>query len=83
MNDEDIRRSLLGLLHDLGVVIRFPGDMQVLNPRWVTQGVYGLLTSEQLVKTQGQFDLKEVGEILAGLPNAKTRYPSHTHRAVD
>jgi small GTP-binding protein len=82
LNDEDIRRSLLGLLHDLGVVIRFPGDMQVLNPRWVTQGVYGLLTSKQLVKTQGQFDLNEVGEILTVLPNARTRYPSHTHRRL-
>ena len=53
LNDEDLRKSLLGLLHDLGVVIRFPGDTQVLNPRWVTQGVYGLLTSAQLVKDAG------------------------------
>jgi internalin A len=82
LNDEDLRQSLLGLLHDLGVVIRFPGDTQVLNPRWVTQGVYGLLTSMQLVKEQGQFDLKDVGKILAGLPDAKDRYPSHTHRRL-
>jgi small GTP-binding protein len=82
LKDEDLQRSLLGLLHDLGVVIRFPGDTQVLNPRWVTQGVYGLLTSAQLVKTQGQLELKDVGKILAGLPDAKERYPSHTHRRL-
>ncbi len=82
LNDEDIRRSLLGLLHDLGVIIRFPGDTQVLNPRWVTQGVYGLLTSAELVRSQGQFDLKEVGKILATLPDAKSRYPPHTHRRL-
>jgi GTPase SAR1 family protein len=82
LNDEDIRRSLLGLLHDLGVVIRFPGDTEVLNPRWVTQGVYSLLTSEQLVKERGQFDLKDVGKILAGVSNAQIRYPSHTHRRL-
>jgi internalin A len=82
LHDEDIRFSLLGLLHDLGVVIRFPGDTEVLNPRWVTQGVYGLLTSEQLVEDQGQFDLKDVGSILAGLPDAKDRYPAHTHRRL-
>jgi internalin A len=82
LNDEDLQVSLLGLLNDLGVVIRFPGDTQVLNPRWVTQGVYGLLTSAQLVKAQGQFDLKDVSKILAGLPNAKDRYPSHTHRRL-
>jgi internalin A len=79
LNDEDLQKSLLGLLHDLGVVIRFPGDTQVLNPRWVTQGVYGLLTSAQLVKEQGQFDLKDVGKILAGVPGAQAHYPSHTH----
>jgi small GTP-binding protein len=82
LTDIDLRNSLLGLLHDLGIVIRFPGDTQVLNPRWVTQGVYGLLTSAQLVMRQGQFDLKEMGSILAVLPNAKDRYPSHTHERL-
>jgi len=82
LNDEDLRQSLLGLLHDLGVVIRFPGDTQVLNPRWVTQGVYGLLTSAQVVKDQGQFDLKDVGEILSGLPDAQIHYPAHTHERL-
>lgn len=48
----------------------------------MTQGVYGLLTSELLIKTQGQFDLKEVGKILDALPNAKDRYPSHTHERL-
>jgi len=64
------------------VVIRFPGDTQVLNPRWVTQGVYGLLTSAQLVKAQGQFYLMDVGKILSSLPDARDRYPSHTHRRL-
>ena len=83
LNDPDLRESLLGLLHDLGTVIRFPGDTQVLNPRWVTQGVYGLLTSAQLVKDQGQFDLKNVGAILAtSLPDAARRYPPHTHERL-
>ena len=84
LKDPDLRQSLLGLLHDLGVVIRFPGDTQVLNPRWVTQGVYGLLTSEQLVKSLGQFDLKDVGGILDAIPETRGRYPSHTHsRLID
>lgn len=82
LNDPDLRKSLLGLLHDLGIVIRFPGDTQVLNPRWVTQGVYGLLTSEHLVKAQGQFYVKDIGNILAVLPDAKDRYPEHTHRRL-
>ncbi len=82
LNDEDLRNSLLDMLHVLGTVVRFPGDMQVLNPRWVTQGVYALLTSPELVKAQGQFDMKDVGEILARLPDATQHYPTHTHRRL-
>jgi small GTP-binding protein len=82
LSDPDIRKSLLDMFHVLGTVIRFPGEMQVLNPRWVTQGLYGLLTSEQLVDSQGQFDLQEVGEILACLPDANSRYPQHTHQRL-
>ncbi len=82
LSDPDLRESLLESLHDLGVVIRFPGDTQVLNPRWVTQGVYGLLTSAQLVKSLGQFDLKEVGKILDAIPDTRGRYPAHTHRRL-
>ncbi len=80
--DEDLQQSLLDMLHVLGTIVRFPGDTQVLNPRWVTQGVYGLLTAEQLVEDQGQFDLKNVGEILAALPDAKEHYPPHTHERL-
>lgn len=79
LHDTDLQQSLLGLLNDLGVIIRFPGDTQVLNPRWVTQAVYGLLTSGQLVRTQGQFDLKDVELILNTLPDGRDRYPKHTH----
>jgi internalin A len=82
LSDPDIRKSLLDMLNVLGTVIRFPGDMQVLNPRWVTQGVYGLLTSKRLVEAQGQFELKEVSEILSVLPEAKSRYPQHTHQRL-
>ena len=82
LDDEDLQQSLLDILHVLGTVIRFPGDTQVLNPRWVTQGVYALLTSEHLVESQGQFNVKDVGKILAGLPEAKKHYPPHTHERV-
>ena len=81
LDEADLRDSLLEMLHVLGTVIRFPGDTQVLNPRWVTQGVYGLLTSAQLVNNQGQFYLKDVGKILSVLPQAD-HYPAHTHQRL-
>lgn len=79
--DGNLRETLLDMLHVLGTVIRFPGDTQVLNPRWVTQGVYGLLTSPQLVKDQGQFYATDVGRILSGLPDVG-HYPAHTHQRL-
>lgn len=82
LDDEDLQQSLLEMLHTLGTVIRFPGDTQVLNPRWVTQGVYGLLTSKELVKNQGQFDLGDIGQILAELPEVRKNYPVHTHERL-
>jgi small GTP-binding protein len=82
LNDENLRESLLDMLHVLGTVIRFPGDTQVLNPRWVTQGVYGLLTSTELVKSMGQFYLRDVGKILNRIPETKGRYPSYTHQRL-
>lgn len=48
LNDQDLRQSLRGLLHDLGIVIRFLGDTEVLNTRWVTQGVYWLLLKQEV-----------------------------------
>jgi hypothetical protein len=41
-----------------------------------------LLTSARLVKSQGQFDLKDVGEILDDAMETHGRYPSHTHRRL-
>lgn len=82
LTDKDLQESLLEMLHVLGTVTRFPGHTQVLNPRWVMQGIYRLLTSAQLVKTHGQFGLKDVGQILTGLPDARDRYPAHTHRRL-
>lgn len=82
LNDKELQQSLLDILHVLGTVVRFPGDTQVLNPRWVTEGVYGVLTSEQLVKEQGQFDLKDLGKILTKLPAGTEHYPEHTHERL-
>src|SRR6185295_9332092 len=41
-------------------------------------------TSAKLVKSLGQFDLKDVGRILEAIPETRGRYPAHTHhRLID
>jgi len=78
--DEDIKESmtenLLGLLHDLGVMLNFchkeqtRAETQVLNPEWVTEGVYAIVNAQHLVDTGGKLCVSTLGELLD-----KERYP--------
>jgi internalin A len=68
--------TLVGLLHDLGVMLNFKEnrmlkDTQVLNPEWVTQGVYQLINYPNLIKNKGILKASELPKIL---DNAK--YPT-------
>lgn len=65
----DLNRDwLLDLLDKLGVVVHFPGldwlGAYVLNPRWLTYGVYTLLYSEEARKAAGRLTQAEVIAIL-------------------
>ena len=45
VTDETSQHTLIGFLHDLGVVLHFQDDprleaLGILNPQWVTNGVY-------------------------------------------
>ncbi len=48
---------LLKFLHDLGVVINFRNlknfDTQILNPLWLTNGVYRIINSQRVAETGG------------------------------
>ena len=59
---------LLDTLDKLGVIIHFPGlrfhDAYVLNPRWLTYGVYTLLYSDEAKSGQGQLTRAQVVDIL-------------------
>lgn len=65
------KERLLRLLHDLGIMLNFRddekqalADTQVLNPEWVTKGVYSIITSPRLIEWKGILNLKQVGELL-------------------
>lgn len=57
--DDDLSQStLIGFLHDLGVVLNFQDDPRleetnILNPEWVTQGVYKILNNHALMTEHG------------------------------
>ncbi len=62
------KSDFLGMLDKLGEVIYFPQlkrlDCYVLNPRWLTYGVYTLLYSELIHKQNGELSKGDVIQIL-------------------
>lgn len=67
--DPKSEKILVELLHDLGTVLNFSDDVrlqdtQVLNPQWVTDGVYKLVNSELLLNKMGRVSFDEVCSIL-------------------
>ncbi len=64
------QEALAGYLHNLGIVLNFKDDPRlqdthVLNPHWVTNGIYKILNSTKLEKQQGEIRLHDLAEILA------------------
>lgn len=73
------QKTLLSFLHDLGIVLNFQDDKQledtqVLNPDWITSGIYKILSSQELKKQEGRLDLTQLDTIL----DSKA-YPSWKH----
>ena len=69
VSDETSQRTLIGFLHDLGVVLHFQDDprlesLGILNPQWVTNGVYKILNSRELFKNKGVLERSMLNEIL-------------------
>ena len=80
VTDDLSRRTLIGLLHDLGIVLNFRDDPRledtnILNPEWVTNGVYKILNSKELLRMGGVLERKMLNKIL-GAPD----YPRNKQR---
>ena len=78
--EEENQEQLIELLHRLGLVLSFRNhpllqSTNVLNPDWVTQGIYALL-SDEILKTQkrGIFGASELTRVLDN-----QRYPEKRH----
>jgi small GTP-binding protein len=82
VRDERDQNTLLDLLHDLGTVLYFRGAdghpllpaLGVLNPNWVTGGVYRIITDKTLKDVcKGRLDRSLLREILSA-----PEYARHT-----
>jgi internalin A len=69
IRDEISQRTLIGFMHDLGVVLHFQEDprleaLGILNPHWVTNGVYKILNSHTLFQNKGVLTISMLDRIL-------------------
>lgn len=73
ITDEHEQRGLLGLLHDLGVIVAHglrdddPAALQnvrLLDPNWLTGAIYRVLTSGLVVQQGGVFRREQLAELL-------------------
>jgi len=69
VSDETSQRTLIDFLHDLGVILHFQDDprleaLGILNPQWVTNGVYKILNSHTLFQNKGVLTASMLDEIL-------------------
>ncbi|MCU0542560.1 MAG: leucine-rich repeat protein [Oscillatoriaceae cyanobacterium Prado104] len=80
---ETDQTQLIGLLHNLGIVLNFREhpilqSTNILNPHWVTEGIYALLSDDALkVKTKGILTYADLSRILDA-----TKYPSHRYHCL-
>ncbi|MEL6438340.1 MAG: COR domain-containing protein [Cyanobacteria bacterium J06621_8] len=83
VEEEDKQRILIRLLNDLGIVLNFQDDPRledthVLNPEWVTNGVYKILNDRSLIVDNcGILTIPTLKRILN-----KKRYPAHKLRFI-
>lgn len=77
--DEGAQESLAMYLHALGIALNYRDDPRlrdthVLNPHWVTNGIYKLLNSNLLSEQQGVLRVDDVGRLLDPI-----EYPRRRH----
>ncbi|MEG4030214.1 MULTISPECIES: leucine-rich repeat domain-containing protein [unclassified Microcoleus] len=81
--EETDQTQLIGLLHNLGIVLNFREhpilqSTNILNPHWVTEGIYALLSDNELkVKTKGILTYADLSRILDS-----NKYPSHRYHCL-
>jgi internalin A len=69
LTDPVSQETLVGFLHDLGIVVNFRDDPRlaethVLNPEWVTNGIYKILNAKTLAAKAGELHLNDLTTIL-------------------
>ncbi len=78
-HDPESQKKLAGYLHSLGIALNYSDDPRlrdthVLNPHWVTNGIYKILNAKELADRKGEIELKSLGDLLD-----QYDYPTRMH----
>jgi len=78
------RETLLAFLHDLGIVIHFTEfeleENHVLDPKWVTEGVYAIINAPSLADSKGLLKLRDLREIFRCAKDCCYQYGHEDYR---
>ncbi len=80
------RDTLVDFLNDLGVVLHFKEfdleDTHVLEPEWVTEAVYKIINSGELVECNGVLNIRSLDTILKKKTKKDYVYPKDKYRYI-
>lgn len=83
-SDAENQKALIQYLNDLGAICYFDDEslkhLQILNPLWLTDGVYKLLTSHITAQLKGQLSIDNFPQILAPVDKDDFRYEAEHYR---
>lgn len=68
--DRSACEELAGYLHDLGLMLSYRHDVGlreigVLNPHWVTNGIYSVITAQKFREQGGEVDVEDFEKVLS------------------
>lgn len=73
---DDLQDALAEYLHHLGTIHKLKvGDTFILNPHWVTTGIYHIINYHGLVRNRGVFTLADMKDMLP----QDGKYPTNKH----
>lgn len=80
--DRIAQETLSTYLHNLGIILNYKDDPRlhdthVLNPHWVTRGIYKILNSRRLAKSRGHIQLRDLQTLFD-----EKEYPQSMHRFI-
>jgi small GTP-binding protein len=86
ITDASGQETLVEFLNDLGIILHFKDlelqDTNVLNPEWVTQGVYKIVNSDELAAGKGILEVDKLDGILKKRKGDRFVYPKGKCRYI-